>query len=71
MNIRYPAITDIRPQRISGHSRDLATPDIRYPAFRLARYPTGQISGKISILCVYTVNTLSSFLLQPLSHTKM
>jgi hypothetical protein len=38
--IRYPA----------GYQ--IALPDIRYPAFGLAGYPAGRISGKISIRCI-------------------
>jgi hypothetical protein len=48
-DIRYPALPYIRP-------------DIRDPAFRLAGYPAGRISGQISIRCIPINNQHGPFL---------
>jgi hypothetical protein len=39
---RYPALPNIQP----------VEPDIQYPAFGLAGYPAGRISGNNSIRCI-------------------
>ena len=37
----------LKVKKIAGYPTD-----IRYPAFRIAGYPAGWISGKISIRCI-------------------
>jgi hypothetical protein len=51
------------PSQVSGRISGIRPlpdirPDIRYPAFGLAGYPAGRISGKNSIRCIPTKNNL-------------